>query len=183
MTGRQAIENDVHKVDAELRRLIRPGVPLSGRKPLERIRAWAAQYRRDAPEREAIRRQADIYVPELLDLYMNGDDADRQWVRELLHVHPTFRWAIGWDIAGPNPPASAEDITKALALLSMKDGGSDHRDQWVWLQGLCSAARKSGLDMPALLRRAAAWSSDTPRFPPAPSTRALLLQFAERFAA
>jgi hypothetical protein len=70
---------------------------------------------------------------------------------------------------------------QALALLSMKDGGSDPRDQWVWVQRLCTDARNSGLHVPALLRQAAEWSSDMARFPPAPSTRALLLQFAERY--
>ena len=70
----------------------------------------------------------------------------------------------------------------ALALLSMKDAGKNSRDQWVWLQSLCSAAKQSGLDVPELLNKTAEWSSDTARFPPAPSTRALLVQFAERFA-
>jgi hypothetical protein len=86
-------------------------------------------------------------------------------------------------VARPQPPFTPEQALQALALLSMKDGGSDPRDQWVWLQHLCTDARKSGLDLPALLRQAAEWSSDTARFPPMPSTRALLLQFAKRYTA
>jgi hypothetical protein len=180
--ARPAIEDEIREIDAELRRLIRSGVPLSVPDVLKRTRAWAQRYRREEPERRAAQRLADSHLPTLLDLYMNGEDGDRAWVRNLLHACPSFRWAFGWEIAEPKPPASTEQIANALALLSMKDAGSDHRDQWVWLQGLCSAAQKSGLDVRALLHQTAAWSSDTPRFPPAPSTRALLLQFAERFA-
>jgi hypothetical protein len=181
MIARPPIEDEIRELDAELRQLTRLGVEMSGPRLLERLREGAEAYRRRQPEREAALRQANNHLPALLDLYMKGDDGDRQWVRDLLHAFPTFRWALGGKAAGPQMPANAEQALRKLALLSMKDGESDPRDQWVWLQGLCSAARQSGLDVPPLLRQAAAWSSDTPRFPPTPSTRALLLQFAERF--
>jgi hypothetical protein len=66
-------------------------------------------------------------------------------------------------------------------VLSMKDGGSDHRDQIVALDHICDAMRRAGLPVAALLSEAAGWSSDVARFPPARSTRALLLDYAWRF--
>ena len=183
MTGRSRLEAEVRRLDTELKRLTEPGVKLSGPRLLERTREYAERYRKSEPERQAARQQADALVPELIVLYTDGIDDDREWVRGLFRDCPTFRWAFGWGVAGPKLPVTAEQLLMALALLSMKDGETDSRDQWVWLQSLCSAAKQSGLDVSALLRRAAEWSSDIARFPPAPSTRALLLQFAERFAA
>jgi hypothetical protein len=56
------------------------------------------------------------------------------------------------------------------------------RDQIVAHDHLCAAMQRAGLAIAALLTEAAAWSSDTPRFPPSRSTRALLLHYAARFA-
>jgi hypothetical protein len=180
MTDRRQLEAAVRRIDGELRRAIGPGVKLSGPELLDRVRAYAQTYRRQEPEREAARREADGLLPELLDLYRNGGEDDRQWVRELLHAYPTFRWALGWDVAGRQPSLSPEQASEALALFSMKDGGADYRDQKVWLDAFCAALRRSGLDPPALLRQAAELSSDVPRFPPTPSTRGLLLATAGR---
>ena len=182
MTDRRALEDAIRKLDNELRALIDLGLKMSGPGWFEKFKARAAAYREQEPEREAKRQETDRFLPELLDLYMTGADDDRQWVRDLLRECPTFRWAFGWRYASPKPPVTAEDMIKALVLLSMEDGGADPRDQQVLLDKLCAAARQSGLDLPPLLRQAAAWSSDEARFPPMRSTRALLLDYAERFA-
>jgi len=182
VTDRRALEDAIRKLDNELRALIDLGLKMSGPGWFEKFKARAAAYREQEPEREAKRQETDRFLPELLDLYMTGADDDRQWVRDLLRECPTFRWAFGWRIASPKPPVGAQDMIKALALLSMEDGGADPRDQQVLLDKLCAAARQSGLDLPPLLRQAAAWSSDEARFPPMRSTRALLLDYAERFA-
>ena len=182
MTDRRALEDAIRKLDNELRALVDFGVKMSGPGWLQKFKARAAEYRQQEPEREAKRQETDKFLPELLDLYMTGAETDRQWVRDLLRECPTFRWAFGWRIASPKPPVGAQDMIKALALLSMEDGGADPRDQQVLLDKLCAAARQSGLDLPPLLRQAAAWSSDEARFPPMRSTRALLLDYAERFA-
>ncbi len=172
----------MRRIDGELRRLNGPRVDLSGPGLLDRMRAAAETYRRQEPEREAARQEADRLLPELLDLYRGGGDDDREWVRGLLHACRTFRWAVGRGVGLPQPPIGPEDAAQALALFSMKDGDADYRDQIVWLDGLCAALRKSGLDVAALLRQAAGWSSDTPRFQPAWSTRTLVLDYARRVA-
>jgi hypothetical protein len=182
MTERWALEDAIRQLNDELRALVDFGVKMSGPGWFEKFKARAAEYREQEPEREAKRRETDRFLPELLDFYMTGADDDRQWVRDLLRACPTFRGAFGWRIASPKPPVGAEDMIKALALLSMEDGGADPRDQQVLLDKLCAGARESGLDLPPLLRQAAEWSSDEARFPPMRSTRALLLDYAERFA-
>jgi hypothetical protein len=166
VTERQQFEATVHRLDAELRRLNGPRVDLSGPRLLDRMRAAAEVYRRLEPEREAAREEADRLLPELLDLYRGGDD-DREWVRSLLQACRTFRWAVGRGVGLPRPPIGPEQAVQALALFSMKDGDGDYRDQKLWLDGLCAALSKSELDVAALLRQAAGWSSDTLRFPPA----------------
>jgi hypothetical protein len=181
MTDHSRLEAEVRRLDAELKRLTEPGVKLSAPRLLERTREYAERYRKSEPERQAARQQADALVPELIVLYTGGSDDDREWVGGLLRDCPTFRWAFGWGVAGPKSPVTTDQMRMALALLSMKDGETDSRDQWVWLQRLCADAHKLGWEVSALLRQAAAWSSGTARFPPAPSTKALLLQFAERF--
>src|SRR5262249_6324895 len=77
----------------------------------------------EAPRREAAR----LLLPELLDLYINGRDQDREALRGLLARCPTFRWGFGWGLA--SHIATADDARRALAVLSMKDGGSDWRDE------------------------------------------------------
>jgi hypothetical protein len=183
VTNRQQLEATVRRIDGELRRLNGPHVDLSGPGLLDRMRAGAAVYRRQEPEREAARQEADRLLPELLDRYRSGGGGDREWVRGLLHACPTFRWAVGRGVGLPQPPIGPEEAAQALALFSIKDGDTDYRDQIVWLDGLCAALHKSGLDLPPLLQQAAGWSNDTARFPPARSTGALLLDYARRFAA
>jgi hypothetical protein len=182
MTERQQLAATVRRLDGELRRLTRLGVEMSGPDLLDRMRAAAEVYQRQEPEREAARQEADHLLPELLDLYRGGDDDDREWLRGLLRECRTFRWAVGRGVGLPQPPIGPEQAIQALALFSMKDGDGDYRDQKLWLDGLCAALGKSGLDVAVLLRQAAAWSSDAPRFPPAWSTRTLLLDYARRFA-
>jgi hypothetical protein len=182
MTDRRQLEATVRRIDGELQRLNGPRADLSGPALLDRMRAAAEVYRRQEPEREAARKEADRLLPELLDLYRGGGDDDREWLRGLLLACRTFRWAVGRGLGLPQPPIGPEEAATALALFSIKDGDADYRDQIVWLDGLCAALRKSDLDLPLLLRQAARWSSDTPRFPPARSTRALLLDYARRFA-
>jgi hypothetical protein len=183
MSDRRQLEEAVRRIDGELRRLIGTGAELSGPGLLDRLRAAGEAYRRQEPERETAQREADRLLPELLDLYASGGDDDRAWVRELLQRCPSFRWALGRTVAGRQTPLTAAEASKALALFSMKDGGADPRDQKVWLDGFCAGLRDSGLDLPALLRHAAELSSDRPRFPPMPSTRALLLATAQHLSA
>jgi hypothetical protein len=183
MSARELLENAVQRIDGELRRLIGTGAELSSPGLLDRLRAAGEAYRRQEPERKAARQEADQLLPHLLDLYTRDSDDDRAWVRDLLHGCPSFRWAVGWEVAWPTAPISVEEAAKALVLFSMKDGGADPRDQKVWLDGFCSSLRETGLGLPVLLRQAAELSSGVPRFAPMSSTRTLLLATAQRLSA
>ncbi len=84
MTERQQLEEAVRRIDGDLRRSNGPHVDLSGPGLLDRMRAAAEIYRRQEPEREAAQQEADGMLPELFDLYIDGGDDDREWVRALL---------------------------------------------------------------------------------------------------
>jgi hypothetical protein len=179
--GPETLEDAIRRIDARLRALSNFGIDLSrpGRRLLEDLRARRDEMRQRHAALEATRQEADRWLPELLERYTNGGDADRQWVRGLLRRCPSFCWGFGWGL--DNRIATAEDARRALAVLSMKDADSDYRDQIVALDHLGAAMRRAGLPAPELLAEAAAWSSDVARFPPARSTRALLLHYAQRF--
>jgi hypothetical protein len=178
--GPGTLEDAIRRIDAKMMRLLsdlkidlsRPGV-------LERMRARADEMRRQRAELEEARKEADRWLPEMLDRYRNGSDADRRQLRDLLLEHRSFRWGFGWGRI--DRIASAEDARIVLAVFSMKDGGSDWRDQIVALDHLCAVLLRAGLPVAPLLTEAAEWSSDVARFPPARSTRALLLHYARRF--
>ncbi len=177
------LQDAIGAFDAKMRRLADLGIDLSrpGRELLADLRARKDERARQHAELEETQREADRQLlAELLDLYMNGDAADRERVRELLDQHRTFRWGFGWGLA--TRIATAEDARGALAVLSMKDGNGDYRDAIVALDRLCSALRAAGLEVAPLLREAATWSSDVSWFPPMSPMRALLTRYAERFA-
>jgi hypothetical protein len=64
-------------------------------------------------------------------------------------------------------------------LFSIKDGDKDRRDEIVFLDSVCAAARKAGLDLAELLREAADMSSDETRGDRS-SVRAVLLKRADK---
>ncbi len=180
----QRLSEAIHAFDARLRVLSDLGIDLSrpGRELLADLRARRDGLRRQQEEeREKVQREADrLLLPELLDLYRAGSDEDREFIRDLLRRCPSFRWGFGWGL--DDRLAGEEDARRALAVLSMKDGGSDYRDQIVALDHLSATMRRLGLPVAALLTEIASLSSDVARFPPARSTRSLLLDRAARFA-
>jgi hypothetical protein len=91
MTDRQQIEAAVRRAEEELERLTVPGVKLSGPRLLERVKEYAERNRNSESERQAARQAADLLVPELLALYTQGSDTDRESVRGLLRECRTFR--------------------------------------------------------------------------------------------
>ena len=146
------------------------------------LSARREEMRQQHEQLTAIQQEADrLLLPAILDLYQNGGDAERQRFRGLLGECRGFRWGFGWGLT--ERIATAADARKALAVLSMKDGDTDWRDQIVGLDRLCAAMERARLPVARLLREAAGWSSGVPRFPPARSTRALLLDYARRFSA
>ena len=172
----------IHAFDARLRVLSDLGIDLSrpGRELLADLRARRDELRQQHEECERVQREADrLLLPELLDLYRNGRDEDREFIRDLLRRCPSFRWGFGWGL--DSRLAGEEDARRALAVFSMKDGGSDYRDQIVAIDHLSATMRGLGLPVAALLTETASLSSDVARFPPARSTRALLLDRAQRF--
>jgi len=180
VTRYRDLEVELRRLDAKMRRLGDLGIDLSlpGPALLARLRARREDMRRQHQELAATQREADRLLPEMLDLYRNGGDLARERLRALLAACPSFRWGFGWRLA--DRVASVEDARKTLAVFSMKDAGSDYRDQIVALDRLCAAILKARLPAMELLCEAAAWSSDVVRFPPARSTRALLLGYAAR---
>ncbi|MGC2413800.1 MAG: hypothetical protein WA459_14025 [Stellaceae bacterium] len=175
----RTLREAIGAIDLRLRALTR-GVELTGPDFLERVRLRAVEMRRQRVELEETKRDADRLLPEMLDLYINGVDADREALRDVLREHHSFRWGVGWGLTGRI--AIADDARARLAVFSMKDGGSDYRDQILALDHICAVMQGAGLPIAALLGEAADWSSDVARFPPARSTRSLLLQYAHRFA-
>ena len=178
-----ALRQAIGPLNERMRRLADLGIDLSrpGRELLADLRARRDEMARRHAELEQTQREADrLLFAELLDLYMNGDDADRAGIRGLLREHTSFRWGFGWGLSAKI--ATAADARNALAVLSMKDGGADYRDEIVALGHLCAAMRQAGLPLAALLGEAASWSSEEPSFGNIRSTRALLLDYAQRFS-
>jgi len=179
-SGHESLQDAIPRIDAKMRRLMDFGIDLSRPGVLERMRARADEMRRQQTELEMTQKEADRrWLPEMLDLYRNGSDADRQQMRDLLFEHQSFRWGFGWGLI--DRITTAEDARNVLAVFSMKDGDGDYRDQIVAHDHLCAAVLRAGLPVAPLLTEAAAWSSDIPRFANARSTRALLLDYAKRF--
>src|SRR5260370_4840229 len=175
----QRLSEAMRAFDARLRALLDFGIDLSRPGVLERLRATRDERRRKFAELEEAQKEADLLLPEMLALYRNGSDADRKMLRDVLLECRSFPWGFGWGLI--DRIATAEDARNALAVSSMKDGGSDWRDQIVALDHLCAVMQRAGLPVAPLLVEAAAWSSDTPRFEKTRSTRALLLDHARRF--
>jgi hypothetical protein len=178
--GHELLWDAIGRLDARMRVLSNFGIDLSRPGVLERMRARAGEMRRQQAELEETQREADRWLPEMLDFYRNGSDADRQQMRDFLFAHRSFRWGFGWGLI--DRIATADDARNVLAVFSMKDGDIDWRDRIVAHDHLCASMRRAGLPVAALLTEAAGWSSDTPRFAPARSTRAMLLDYAKRFA-
>jgi len=78
----------IHAFDARLQVLSDLGIDLSrpGRELLADLRARRDGLRWQQEERERVQREADRLLPELLDLYRNGSDEDREFIRDLLSL-------------------------------------------------------------------------------------------------
>jgi len=174
----QSLPEAIRAFDAKLLVLSNSGIDLSAPGLLERLRAGRDERLRRFAELEDMQREADRLLPKMLDLYIKGGDADRQRLRDVLLECRSFRWGFGWGLS--DRIATEDDARNALAVFSMTDGGSDPRDQIVALDHLCAVMRRVGLPIAALLSEAAAWSNDTPRYEKFRSTRALLLDYAQR---
>jgi hypothetical protein len=177
----QHLSEAIRAIDARLRPLVHAGIkPPQVLTPLRDVLLAAfEQFQRQQPEVERMVREDNALLPAMLELYRSGSDDERAALRALLAECSSFRWGFGWGSAGRvSDAATARD---ALAILSMTDGGSDWRDEIVALDHICAEMQRAGLPVAALLREAAALSSDAQRFPPVWSTRELLLNRAGRF--
>src|SRR5713226_603872 len=107
-TRREKLAREIGRIDAKMRRLMDFGIDLSRPGVLERMRARADEMRRQQAELEETQKEADrLLLPEMLQRYRNGSDADRRQMRDLLLEHRNFRWGFGWDLI--DRIASAED--------------------------------------------------------------------------
>jgi len=152
-TRHETLEDAIRRIDAVLSPLISYGIDPCAPGLRHRLSALAAEIGVKHRAAEAIRAQADLLLRELLDLYINGRDQDRADLRALLSECPSFRWGVGWGLA--DRVATEADARNALAVFSMKDGGSDWRDQIVALDRLCASMRRAGLTPAPLLTEAA----------------------------
>ena len=181
-----ALKDAIRDHDAEIRRLQDYGLEFSKPGYVARLMAkkqeMAVKYSAELRLWEEINR---TIWPALFSAYLSGGDLERDEIRRVLKDNRIFAWGVGWDHANyPAPkerPADATDLRNRLAMLAMKDGDSDWRDEIVTLDNVCAAGRKSGLDTERLLREAAQMSSDLPRGG-RPSFRATLLARADRLA-
>src|SRR5690348_7665409 len=113
-TAPETLEDAIRRIDAKMRRLSDFKIDLSRPGVLERMRARRDEMRRQYAELEETRKEADRWLPEMLQRYRSGSDADRQRMRDFLHEHRSFRWGFGWDLI--DRIASAEDARNVLAI-------------------------------------------------------------------
>jgi hypothetical protein len=122
-----------------------------------------------APMDEAgVRGPAEAALRELLHRYAEGDAETRAALRDLLRRHPSFRWAVHLPDA---------DLRTQLIHLSLRDQGSDTRDELLALQALCADARRAGVDVGAVLAQVAEMSSDVDHYGMG-SMRDILLRYS-----
>jgi hypothetical protein len=112
--GHELLWDAIGRLDARMRVLSNFGIDLSRPGVLERMRARAGEMRRQQAELEETQREGDRWLPEMLDLYRNGSDADRRQMRDFLVVHRSFRWGFGWGLI--DRIATADDARNVLAV-------------------------------------------------------------------
>src|ERR1051326_6287830 len=119
----RALEAEIRRFDAEMRRLADLGIDphRPPRELLADLQARKDEMRRQHEELEAGRHQADrLLLPEILDLYINGGDAEHTALRALLAECRSFCWGFGWGFG--ERIATEDDARHALAVFSIKDG-------------------------------------------------------------
>jgi hypothetical protein len=178
------IEAAIAELDAAVRPIAKSGFNLSKPDWLARLRDHSARQRaheptwRPALDRAGIRGEADALISEIIDRYSAASDDERVTIRAIFRKYDCFRWAASL----PHGPMTADLFRRTLVLFSIKDQEADWRDAIVWLDGLCAATGRAGIARSELLRAAAALSSDVPPFGSGRSTRAMLTDYADRFA-
>jgi hypothetical protein len=196
MTPLADLQSRISALDVRIEPLIWR-LDLSGPDWREKIKARGEKTRAAAGEpyvpvldRAGLRPEAEALLREILDLYVGADSETRAEIRALFREFHSFAWAIGGakiialGDGDPGHPISTERCRDCLTLFAIQDQGNDPRDAILWLQKLCRVAGNGGLPLTALLTEAAERSSDEVRFAKVggSSTRAMLLNYAERFA-
>lgn len=158
----------VHVFDGRLRPLQDYGLKIGEPGLADRLKArkeiMASMYAESLRVRDEIDRAG--VIPRLINAYIGGTDDDRLELRALFSACRTFarNWGpAGRSIAFPEPPATADQFLRALAVHCMRDGDADYRDEILLLNGLCKRGDASGLEVAALLRQGAEMASDAPR--------------------
>jgi len=169
---------DIAAVEAEIARLDRALAPLA-RRPVDITKpGWVENLRAVRPLEEAgVAADTQALLEGLLPAYALSAPAERAALRALFARYTAFRWAATL----PAEPVTAERVRLRLLLLSVRDQGTDARDEILALRHLCRSAADAGVDVAPILREVAALSSDQDRFGMG-STRDLMLGMAERFA-
>jgi hypothetical protein len=171
----QELEQAIQPLDARLRPIAKGPVGALGLGQPQNIPTLAA-----AVDRAGVRDDAERALADAIDLYVVGDDADREAVRRLFRTYTSFRWAV----RVPKGTMTAERLHDVLIVLSMHDCGPDYRDAMMAMDLYCNQARGAGLDVAGTLMAVAQLSSATnPSRRPSVdlSARKLLSDCAKRF--
>lgn len=89
-----------------------------------------------------VKAQAQDLISEILSLYVDGTESEREELRAMFREFDSFAWA-----AAPREPTTSQAGLRAhLVLLSIRDQGRDPRDAFVSIDGLKSTANQHGLD-------------------------------------
>ena len=126
-------------------------------------------------DKAGVREVSERLLAEVIEHYLNRDDATRQAIRKLFAKNQSFSWAAKL----PFLPTTAENFRSHLILLSIKDQGIDARDTVLWLRDLCKRASSADVETEPVLREVAQLSSNDDKYGMG-STRSLLLKSAER---
>jgi hypothetical protein len=155
----------VRAFDARLRSLQDYGLKIGEPGLAARLKArkeiMASMYAESLRLRDEIDRSG--VIPRLIDAYIAGTGDDRLKLRRLFGECRTFarNWgSAGRSIAFPEPPATARQFLRALAVHCMRDGDPDYRDEILLLDSLCKRGGASALELSTLLREGAAMASN-----------------------
>ncbi|GAA3462364.1 hypothetical protein ACFFSW_26510 [Saccharothrix longispora] len=158
-----AVEEGVARLDAVLEPIAKRPVDVDDPDWAEKMMAAPAPL-----DEAGVREEAEALLAEVLARYA-ADESSRPGLRALFRRCSSFRWAVNRAF-----PATAEGVRSSLLLISLRDQGSDPRDELLSLRAVCEAARDEGIALEPVLREVAAMSADEDRHGMG-STRSLLL--------
>jgi hypothetical protein len=149
-----AMESAVGKLDRALRQIAERPVDISDPNWVKRLQGLRPL------EEAGIKSEAETLLNSILLQYSISDESTRVAIRRLFDHYSSFRWASSLACT----PTTAEGFRLHLLHLSVRDQGSDARDEILALRYLCAQATKSGVDIAPILNEVANLSSDVNKY-------------------